>query len=272
MIRTLIMILFASIVFFSCSLNGGTVYYPKNHLVALVSEIGGKTTYLNWGDKLIYLNRIVTNTNKAGQSTYYVNVKNPIDNSVGYVDIDSVIKEPVSRCVIVNNSIVYETPTDVSRNKQNVIPPVLAYVLEIKNGEWARIEPFNVRAIYTLTNDTAALFPVQYNWISVKDYSTNQGDVDIVIALQIAVRKYNESKKIYSATPDEKNLKAFQEVLKPEVENIKKVLEKYPQANPSVYNEVQKFLSAASPFVDGADSAGDSNTQPNDGGGSEEEL
>lgn len=275
MIRILSLLLLGFFSFTSCSLGGGTVYYPKNHLVALFSEVGsGKTTFLNWGDKLVYLNRIMTNTNKVGQPSYYVNVKNPIDNSTGYVDIDNLIKDPVSRCVIVNNTIVYETPTVVSRNKQNVIPPVLAYVVEIKDTDWSRIEPYNARAVYTLTNDASALFPVHYDWISPKDYSTNQGDVDIVIALQLAVKKYNESKKIYDSTPDEKNLKSFQEALKPEVDNIRKVLEKYPQANMGVYNEVQKFLEVASPLVDGVDMQ--TNVLPGDtngnNGGSEEEL
>lgn len=278
MFRTLILVLLAGVTLLSCSLGGGTVYYPKYHMVALRAQLDGKgtITYLNWGDKLVYLNQIATNTNKAGQATYFAYVKNSIDNFTGYVDIDNVIKSPVSRCVIVNNAIMYKTPSELSREKQNVIPPMLAYVLEVKDGGWAMIQPYNVPAIYTLTNDQTALTPVWYQYISVKDYSVNPGDIDMVIALQLAVRKYNESKKSYEASPEEKTLKTFLDAIRPEADNIKKIMEKYPQANPAIVSEVQKFLNITSPLLEGTDSSGDSNSPPAESTdttpGSEEEL
>ncbi len=241
-----VLLLIVPMILVGCG-KGGTAYYPKNHLVALYSEPGGRTTFLNWGDKLLSRNLVVTNTNKAGQMTVYLGVQNAIDGTAGFVDSDSVIANPVARAVILLPAIVYETPTVVSRNKQSVAPPVLAYVTETRDREWARIEPLNARPVYFLTNTPGVIPPVQYQWVSWNDLSTNQPDVDLVIALQLSVKKYNEAKKIYESGPDEKNRKIFNDTVLPEVENLKKILGRFPQTHPAVVGMIREFLDVAAP-------------------------
>ncbi len=268
MIRSFI-VFFMLTLLMSCG-NYMKDYYPKYHITAFYSEAAGSSSgvssYLNWGDKLTYMNQSTTNKNKAGQRIIYLKVKNNIDNSLGYVDQDSVIKNPISKGVILGSTIAYETPTILSRNKQSVDPPVLAYIIEIKDKEWAKIEPYNAPLSYSLT-DTPGTVPSQvfYPWIYLKEISTNEDNVNFTIALQFAIKKYNDAKQIYISKPDDKKLMIFQSSVKPDRENILNIMKNVPllsvsNLSPSLSNLVQLFLSV-SDLGDKSNSAEPANEQ-----------
>jgi hypothetical protein len=244
--KVLVPCLVAILALAACGGKKSIVYYPKYHFTAIYAQMGENPGYLNWGDKLVSLGSIISNTNSAGKTIIMIKVRQELTKTEGYVEQDSVVANPVVRGVILNPTISYNTPTLTSINKSPVNPPVLAYVIEIKDGEWARLEPYNAGASYYLPGIEA---PKLYDnkWISVKDISTNQMDVNLIIALQFAARKYNESKKSYDAVPNDANKKKFDDAMKVEADSLRKVLELYPKADPNAFNQAQKFLDLVSP-------------------------
>jgi len=209
----------------SCNLmKGGKSYYSTAHYVAFYKDFTGAPTYLNWGDKLEYLGVNYTNTTN---NTVFYKCKNPIEGNIGFVDKSSVIESPISKAVILDSIIVYQTPTKNSMTRQNVNPPVLAYIVEIKDNEWAKIEPYNTWEMFDYTNVTKL-----YNckWLPIKDISTNKNDVNILIAVQISTKKYREAKKKYENAPSDKTLSALEDVLKNEKKFLESTIADSPQS------------------------------------------
>lgn len=246
------LILLGSFLIVSCGFNEGTVYYPKYHYTALSKTIGGEVVYLQWGSKLVDLKSPVTLTNSARKLLNYIKVQDKLTGALGYVDAESVVKNPVVKGVILRPSIAYNIPSFSTSLKQTVNPPVLLYVMEIKDGDWARIEPYNASAYYNISNtidETTRIY--QNKWLSLNDISTNQMSINVLTALQIAIKKYHDAKKlIENNMNDEKILKESETAIKTEVEALKKVIETYPEVEQFVLDLAQEFFNAAGPLND----------------------
>ena len=247
LIHAIILLSFFLVV--SCGLSEGSVYFPKYHYTALYKSIGGEVVYLQWGNKLIDLKNQLVVTNSANKTLNYLKVQDKITGTIGYVDADSVIKNPVMKGVIITPTIVYNTPSFSSTGKQAVNPPILLYVVELKDGDWARIEPYNASAVYNLSNTIDESSRIYNNkWLSIKDISTNQMTVEVTVALQLAIKTYNEAKKLIENNPNnEKILKDSDTSIKTEVEALKKVVEIYPKADQAILDMVQDFYNLAGP-------------------------
>lgn len=248
MFRHILVLILGMFLFYSCGSNSGTVYYPKSHFVALYEGSPANTdkrSYLFWGDKLESLKQAVTNTNKGSAGIYYY-VKNTVDGKSGYVDAESVVMNPVSRAIIPANVIVYESPSMRLRNKQITVIPVLAYVTEIKDGEWAKIDTLKFYSTkFLMTNDSSVISPITYAWLKTTDLITNQSDVDMMIMLQMAVQKYKDW--YLTASTEEKKTAVYKSSIKPDAENLRKMLQMDSQLNDNVRTMVNEYLNVVAP-------------------------
>jgi hypothetical protein len=232
----------------SCGMNSGALFYPKNHNVAFKAENGGTVTYLNWGDKLLYLNKSTTNTNSANQIQVKLLVKHPLLAVNGWVDEESIVKNPLSRGVILNSSIVRDTPSDIAKSKQAVEPPVLVYILEMKDNTWAYIKPYSAGAQYYLPAKANLRTPLYNNvFASIGDISTNEADILLTIALQLSTYKYNDAKRTFDSSTNVNKDKVFADTMNVEVKNLQEMLSKYPIADPAAQRMIEEFTNTVIP-------------------------
>jgi hypothetical protein len=232
-------ILFAAVVLSAAvSCSKPAVYYPLYHYVGLSSTLekaanGKIDSYLNWGDKLLATGKSVTVTNNSSNFSVYVEVKSVVDNSTGWVDLGKVITNAATRGVILGNSIAYSTPTVSARNTQSITPPLLCYILETKDGEWARILPYQSQN-YTLSNIT--WLPGDLDWVALKDISTNQSDVDVMVAVQFRTRKFKEAAIALGQNPNDAAQKAnYDKTLSELKTDLSAIIQKYPQSGSVKY-------------------------------------
>jgi predicted small lipoprotein YifL len=226
-----------SIAFTGCGdAEKGPVVYPNRHLVAMYPDedaikSNSASVWLNWGDKLI-VDESVQVTNK---DVVYYKVKYALVKSTGFVSSKDVVMNVITPAVILNRTIIYATPSPVSRTKRDVEPPVLAYITEIKEDNWAYILPYNSPAQYNLSGKNTALWGV--NWINMNDISTNSADVQLVIGVQLSLYKLHRNRKASE--------EVLEEVKETEAQALENLMTLYPQSPAILY--VRQALEKIAP-------------------------
>lgn len=171
-----------------------TYFYPVRNNVPIYNAEGDAVVYAQWGERLIYQNEAATNA----QNVRFL-VQRELDRTIGYVASGTVVYSPVSTGVILNSVLLYNSPSSVyASEKQNVYPPILVYVLEIHEDGWAKIQPYVAEDMYQLNSDYSRI--LGYKWVLIDKISTNQQDVDVIVAIQQALASVRQT------SPSETNL------------------------------------------------------------------
>lgn len=164
----------------SCALLnfGRNSVYPKRNNVPVYDAAGRLFSYVQWGEKLTVRKTVTTNTNR----TMYL-VQRDLDRLEGYVASNDVVAGVVTRGVILNTVLVYDSPSMAySRVKQNVFPPVLVYVLEIRGDGFAEILPYDSDPLYQISPNESKITGIR--WVQIGGISTNVQDVEVVLAVE----------------------------------------------------------------------------------------
>ncbi len=147
--------------------------------MAIYNAAGDDIAFVQWGERLIYKNEAVTNS--EGAIKYLV--QREMDKTEGYVTAKSTVF--VARLQRSAPEFRYRLQYSLDGlfgTKLTVQPPMLVYVLEIKEDGWAKIKPYNAEAIYQLRDDYTRSLGIK--WIPIEKVSTNSDDVEVVIAIQ----------------------------------------------------------------------------------------
>lgn len=157
------------------------IMYPLWNGVEIMNEDGDGISWPQWGEKLIYKGKTEV---IHGQTCYLV--QRELDHKQGYVAVDSVVRAPIARGVILNSVLVYNTPDAVyATQKITATPPVLLYVIEVKNDGYAKIRCYNATKLFQLSENMTKISGEK--WVKLSDISTNKDDVDVIVAVQHAL-------------------------------------------------------------------------------------
>jgi hypothetical protein len=279
-------VLFLLFTLISCG-SGEKIYYPKYHGIVFTTELfpaKGEIYSLNWGDKLIYQGQTISNNTVISNKnitrnivTLYAKVSSTHVNKTGYIDLANLITNAVVKGVVLNPSaIIRDIPASLPNVKQSPRVPLLAYIVQFMtndDGAWAQIEPNNVNEqSYYLPNKVPSGEKwVSAKWIDQSTISTNQADVELVIALQVTTKKFNDLTRYLNTSPDPDKQKQYDTKIKMEADNLNAALAKYPQADPSVIAAVQELIGTIT--VPGSTQQGTiEGTNEAPSGGQKEEL
>lgn len=190
LMRILSLFLLTAALFISCnqSQDGSSkiYYYPSEHNTPISDKKGNVEIYAQWGEKLAYQNEVVTNVygNK-------IKVKRVLDGTIGYVDEEDVVEQPVARGVILQSILVYGSPSSsYSSEKIQVNPPVLVYITDTNETGWVKFESYNPDGIYNLEDVTKI---TGMKWVKWDKISTNSEDIEVIIAIQHSLAEYRQA-------------------------------------------------------------------------------
>lgn len=254
-----------------------TAYYPRYHSAALYAQgqpNSPVSQYLNWGTKLIASGKTATNavvnvqpdgSVKTNKEYIFAEVKVPQLNTTGWVDLGTIVTNAVTRGVILSSSaIVRKTPSMLDNQSKSVNPPMLAYVTEVlKNdsGSWAILELYNASESYRLPGSPASEWISSPRYIDMTSISTNQQDVDIVIALQVSIKKFSAITNTFNASTNANRADKYAAELKLVVDNLQQILTKNSQASTAVYGFAQEFLNYVNPSAAASIAPADEETE-----------
>ncbi len=225
--KTIISIFLLIFMLVSCSKE--KAIYPKSHYTPFFNkdgkqmQEGGWNAFLNWGQKLIDLEETITVEIKT-KKVSLLKIKRAIDGKVGYVNNKSVIN-PINRAVILNEIMVYGTPSITARTKQKVKPPILSFIREVKDinkEKWYKINCYNPYKDYQVYENVSKVYGAK--WVKADDISIKTHDVDMVSTVQMSIKNLNYAKK-------SKNKKRKMEVIESEIAALQQLLNKYPDAD-----------------------------------------
>lgn len=244
--RRQIAILLVGVMFFILTGCGGNekVYYSKYQSIGLYSpkDVKQFQSSLNWGEKLTYLDKTSVFSNAKNEAVLYLLFKRETDGKSGYVNQANVIHKPVSTAVILGQVVAYDSPSAVAMNKVMITPPTLCFLLEQKDKEWGKIEIYNISEEYAIVPSTAKIYGAK--WVQLKDISTKQADVNMVLSAGFAVKNFNDAKAAYGASPTDANQEKINKVVMAELESLKSQITAYPTSPAVIYaQQVMNMLS-----------------------------
>lgn len=221
-----------------------TKLYPKWHSVVLYksSDAAFKKdaswknvgAYLYWGELLNWSDTMTkVSTNKKGKviTNAIIKVKRDLDDKNGYVVASQVVADPINVAVMLKDSMIYRDPTLRSGRKKTIIPPVLMYVVEVKDnkeGQWAKVITYNAPGKYNIDGKKTELWGCE--WVKLNQLSLSESDATVISAIQIslsAMRKIDAN--------DKKTGEQKADAHKKEREAIEQVIEAYPDSEAIEY-------------------------------------
>ena len=163
-----------------------TEYMITSHSAVFYNLKYKVQTNLIWGERMVY-----TGTNQTNRKTVYYKTIRKFDNTIGLIQKQDCIEKPIERGVILSPIVAYESCSIASGLKQQVIPPILVFILEIKDSEWARVQWYNTPPIYNIYSNENDMNGT--TWVRLLDISIDKAEVETVIACQLAVYNYRSS-------------------------------------------------------------------------------
>lgn len=266
--KSIFIFLFVLIFFFGCGAQSKKeAVYPKYHYVSIYKTSNLKNEerieYLVWGTKLEVEEVVsITNISEDQTKTNIINsfkVFNTVSKTRGYVAEGDVIKNPLMKGVIIENTTASETPNMSSFSKKSLKPFIPVYVLAISDDK----ELYNIIGYinknFVLPEEEETITPIwKPLWVYKKDISTNKNDVELIVIQQLSVKRYKEALAAYQKDPVKK-AKELTNVVQRESDEMRIALDKFKSASPSVASYVMDYKNKLDSFLTG-DSSSQSET------------
>ncbi|OHD58626.1 MAG: hypothetical protein A2014_04155 [Spirochaetes bacterium GWF1_49_6] len=160
-------------------------YFPKYLRNSLYTDKYGYKDTVFFGEQLIFMNVTITNQKKQ----VYMFVKSEMSGSEGYIYEGNVVKNPMNKGVIFENTSASKKPDLATGQKMEVIAPVLVYVMDTKEQDttWADVVYYN--ADYPVVAETKTI-PSSYRWVQLNKISMNYEDVKMCVGILDALYEY----------------------------------------------------------------------------------
>ncbi|NPV00164.1 MAG: hypothetical protein HPY53_02165 [Brevinematales bacterium] len=160
-------------------------YFPKYLRNSLYTDKYGYKDTVFFGEQLIFMNVTITNQKKQ----VYMFVKSEMSGSEGYIYEGNIVKNPMNKGVIFENTSASQKPDLATGKKMEVIAPVLVYVMDTKEQDttWADVVFYN--ADYPVVSETKTI-PSSYRWVQLNKISMNYEDVKMCVGILDALYEY----------------------------------------------------------------------------------
>ncbi|MEJ5285379.1 MAG: hypothetical protein ACP5Q5_09925 [Brevinematia bacterium] len=258
--KSIFIFLFVLVFFFGCGIQSKKeAVYPKYHYVSIYKTSNLKNEerieYLVWGTKLEVEEVVsITNILEEGKKTNIVNsfkVFNTVSKTRGYVPEADVIRNPLMKGVIIENTTASETPNMGSFSKKSLKPFIPVYVLAISDDK----ELYNIIGYinknFVLPEEEETITPIwKPLWVYKKDISTNKNDVELIVIQQLSVKRYKEALAAYQKEPDKK-AKELTNVVQRESDEMRIALDKFKEASPTVASYIMDYKNKLDSFLSG---------------------
>ncbi|URA10511.1 hypothetical protein [Thermospira aquatica] len=225
--KRLIVLVFGMVLLvFGCGSKKEELYYPKTHFTKMtLDQADKKVVYLDWGTPLVYAGSMQTNLEESKGKTneeIYVLVINNNTKDKGWVNLASVVKNPLAKATLLNTSQIYKTPSEISRDFFTMTAPMIGYVVEVQN-DWARVQWY-MSAYKVFTGKTEW---TSYEWVKLNAISTNAKDADLLAILYTTYRKLPDWKTKWSTLTDEKQKQALSNEIDKEIIYLENVIKTF---------------------------------------------
>jgi hypothetical protein len=258
--KKLLLLSVAVLIFFSCG-KKVKVFYPKFHYVSTYKtqelKKEERVDVLVWGNKLeleqtIYITNVSEDGKKISINVVH-KVFNPLTKSSGYVSDSDVVKNPITKGVLIRSTTASETPNLGSFVKVSLKPFIPVYLLDIsEDKELYQIIGYTSK-LFVLPEDEANVTPIwKPLWVYKNDISTNKNDVELLVVYQLSVKRYKDMLAQYNKEP-EKNAVNMTNVVKRESDEIRIALDKYKPASPEITEYVGKYKALLDSFIYGSE-------------------
>jgi hypothetical protein len=208
--------LVTGVVLTGCGRKALEMYYPKAHFTKMVlDQADKKVVYLEWGVPLAYAGKVQTNYEEVkGKSNeiIYVLVVNQSTKERGWVDVSTVVKNPIAKATLLNNAVVFKTPSEVSREFFTMNAPMIGYVVEVQD-DWARVQWY--MAAYKVFTGKSEW--TTYEWIKWNQISTNSKDADLLSLLYLSYTKFSTWKEKWPTLMDSNQIIAMSNEIEKEL-------------------------------------------------------
>jgi len=163
-------------------------YYTKYLRTSLYNDKYAYKDTVFFGEQLIFMNVTISNKNKK----VYMFVKSEMSGAEGYIAESDIIKNPMNKGVIFENTSASQKPDLATGKKMEVIAPVLVYVMDTKEQDttWADVVFYN--ATYPVIKETKAI-PSSYRWVQLNKISMNYEDVKMCVGILDALYEYSST-------------------------------------------------------------------------------
>ncbi|PKL13705.1 MAG: hypothetical protein CVV50_03200, partial [Spirochaetae bacterium HGW-Spirochaetae-6] len=189
--------------------KGGPDFFAAHHYTTLEDSEGKRIAFLDWGEPLELVKE------EKPSRPEFIKVKVASIEETGYVKEKSLMKNVLSKAVLLKEKTVYKTPSIHSRESAIAQFPMLCIIKQIKElegqGTWAEVNFYNAPEDFNLKKNMAKIYG-DY-WIKLEDLSTDKSDVAIVKSVQLFLYQYRLA------------VKSKRKDLDAEVKRLRKVLE-----------------------------------------------
>ncbi len=224
--RFVVVFLGTVLVLFGCGKRVEDVYYPRTHFTQMtLDQANKKVVYLDWGTPLVYAGAMQTNIEESKGKTnevIMVLVMNKNTKEKGWVNLSSVVKNPLAKATLLNTSQIYKTPSEISREFFTMTAPMIGYVVEIQE-DWARVQWYmSAYKIFTGKTDWTT-----YEWVKLSAISTNAKDADLLSIAYVTYRKLPDWQAKWANLTDEKQKQALSNEIEKEIIYLENVIKSF---------------------------------------------